>query len=348
MVLLPDIGGAEQAGAVAERILRTIMRPNMLGQHEVMVTPSIGVALYPRDGEDLDALVRSADLAMYFAKRSYPGTIAFFEPGMNSGALKRLTIESKLRGAIAGGEFSLDFQPQFDLGTGKVSGMEALLRWNNPELGSVPPLEFVPIAEDTGLILQIGEWVLRAACIQAKAWHDERLPVTRVAVNLSGTQLSQRGFAGLVASILRETGLPPGLLELEITESLVMQDEEWVSQVLRDLKATGVDIAIDDFGTGYSSLGRLRDFPIDRLKIDRSFISKVQSCGEDRAITGAIIAEGIEEFPQLLFLQEEYCKQAQGFLLSPPLSAAGALSLLRRLAVDIEGSRTQRFQRLLR
>jgi EAL domain-containing protein (putative c-di-GMP-specific phosphodiesterase class I) len=296
---------------------------------------------------------------MYFAKRQCPGTISFFDAAMNTDALKRLTIESKLRSAIAGDEFSLHFQPQFDLGTGKVSGMEALLRWNNEELGSVPPLEFISVAEDTGLILQIGEWVLRAACTQAKAWHDEGLPVVRIAVNLSGMQLTQRGFPAIVAAILRETGLPPNLLELEITERLVMQNEDWLVEVLRALKATGVGIAIDDFGTGYSSLGRLRDYPIDRLKIDRSFISRVQSCGEDRAITGAIIAmaktlqldvvaEGIEEFPQLLFLQEEYCTQAQGFLLSPPLSGAESLQLLRRLAVEVEGSRTQRLQRLLR
>jgi diguanylate cyclase (GGDEF)-like protein len=359
MVLLPDIDGAEQANVVATRILRTIMRPNMLGQHEFFVTPSIGVAVYPNDGEDIESLIRSADLAMYFAKRQCPGTISFFDAAMNTGALKRLTIESKLRSAIVGDEFSLHFQPQFDLGTGKVCGMEALLRWNNAELGSVPPLEFISVAEDTGLILQIGEWVLRTACTQAKAWHDEGLPVVRIAVNLSGMQLSQRGFPSIVAGILRDTGLPPNLLELEITESLVMQNEDWLVEVLRALKAIGVDIAIDDFGTGYSSLGRLKEYPIDRLKIDRSFISRVQSCGEDRAITGAIIAmaktlqldvvaEGIEEFPQLLFLQEEYCKQAQGFLLSPPLSGVESLQLLRRLAVEIEGSRTQRLQRLLR
>ena len=359
MVLLPFIDGPEHANRVAARILRMIMRPNLLGQHEVLVTPSIGIAIYPTDGDDLESLVKSADLAMYSAKRQCPGTITFFDSAMNTSALRRLIIESKLRGAIAGGELSLDFQPQFDLGTGKVCGMEALLRWNNPELGLTPPLEFIPVAEDTGLILPIGEWVLRAACIQAKAWHDEGLSSTRIAVNISGLQLSHRGFPAFVAAVLGETGLPPRLLELEITESLIMQNSDWTVQVLEELKAIGVDIAIDDFGTGYSSFGRLRDFPIDRLKIDRSFIQRIQSSVEDRAITGAIIAmaktleldvvaEGIEEFPQLLFLQEEFCKQAQGFLLSAPLTGAESSKLLRRLEAEgaFDASRTQRLRRL--
>jgi diguanylate cyclase (GGDEF)-like protein/PAS domain S-box-containing protein len=358
MVLLPDIEGPAQAAVVAERILRGMMRPHLLGKHEVMVTPSIGIAVFPADGPDLESLVKSADLAMYFAKRQCPGTIAFFDSAMNTGALRRLTIEGKLRGAIANGELSLQFQPQFDLSTGKVSGMEALLRWENPELGSTPPLEFIPVAEDTGLILQIGEWVLRNACLQAKAWLDEGLPVSRIAVNVSGTQLSHRGFPSLVAGIVHETGLPPQLLELEITESLIMRNEDWTLEVLKDLKAIGIEIAIDDFGTGYSSFGRLRDFPVDRLKIDRSFIQRLQTSGEDRAITGAIIAmaktlnidvvaEGIEEFPQLLFLQDEFCKQAQGFLLSQPLSAAETSRLLRRLAEEADGTRTQRLRRLI-
>jgi diguanylate cyclase (GGDEF)-like protein/PAS domain S-box-containing protein len=358
MVLLPDIDGPDQAGIVADRMVHTIIKPMLLARHETMVTPSLGIAVYPTDGEDLETLVRNADLAMYFAKRQGPGRIAFFDPAMNAGALKRLTVEGELRGAIAANELSLHFQPQFNLGTGHIYGMEALLRWTNAELGAVPPSEFIPVAEQTGLILTIGEWVLRSACAQAKAWHEERLPVARIAVNVSGLQLSQRGFPELVATVLRDTGLPPELLELEITESVIMQNEGGAKQVLEELKALGVEIAIDDFGTGYSSFGRLRDFPIDRLKIDRAFVQRVQSCGEDRAIATAIIAmakslkldvvaEGVEEFAQLLVLQEERCPVAQGFLLGRPLPAAEALQLLRRLAHNTDGTRTQRLKRLI-
>jgi len=357
MVLLPDITGADQAGIVADRIVRTVAQPMRLAQHEVLVTPSVGIAIFPADGEDLETLVRNADLAMYFAKRQGPGTFAFFDPAMNASALKRLTLEGKLRGAIAGHELSLHFQPQFDVATGLVTSMEALLRWTNADLGSVPPAEFIPVAEETGLILPIGEWVLRAACVQAKAWHDEGLPGARVAVNVSGLQLSQRGFSQLVSAVLRDTGLPPELLELEITESVVMKTEGGTGQVLNELKATGVHIAIDDFGTGYSSFARLRDFPIDRLKIDRAFIQRVQSSADDRAIAIAIIAlaktlnidvvaEGVEEFAQLMVLQEERCALAQGFLLGRPLPAAEALLFLRRVAQNSEGTRTQRLERI--
>ena len=206
MVLLPQISSPEHAGIVADRIVRTIAQPMRLAQHEVLVTPSVGIAVFPSDGEDLETLVRNADLAMYFAKRQGPGTFAFFDPAMNVNALKRLTLEGKLRGAIAGNELSLHFQPQFDLSTGLVSSMEALLRWTNAELGPVPPSEFIPVAEETGLILPIGEWVLRAACAQAKAWHDEGLPAARIAVNVSGLQLSDRGFSTLVSAVLRDSG----------------------------------------------------------------------------------------------------------------------------------------------
>ncbi len=357
MVLLPQISSPEHAGIVADRIVRTIAQPMRLAQHEVLVTPSVGIAVFPSDGEDLETLVRNADLAMYFAKRQGPGTFAFFDPAMNVNALKRLTLEGKLRGAIAGNELSLHFQPQFDLSTGLVSSMEALLRWTNAELGPVPPSEFIPVAEETGLILPIGEWVLRAACAQAKAWHDEGLPAARIAVNVSGLQLSDRGFSTLVSAVLRDSGLPAELLELEITESVIMQNEGGTEQVLNELKAIGVGIAIDDFGTGYSSFARLRDFPIDRLKIDRAFIRQVQNCADDRAIAIAIIAlakilqldvvaEGVEEFAQLMVLQDERCNLAQGYLLSRPLPAAEALQLLRRLAESGDGTRTQRLKRV--
>jgi diguanylate cyclase (GGDEF)-like protein/PAS domain S-box-containing protein len=357
MFLMPLIDAADEAGIVATRILSAIIQPILLARHEVIVTPSIGIAIYPADGENFETLFKSADLAMYFAKRQGPGTFTFFKPSMNSNALKRLTMEGKLSGAIAGNEFSLRFQPQFDLSTGLIVGMEALLRWANVELGQVPPLDFIPVAEETGLILPIGEWVLRAACTQAKAWHDEGLAALRIAVNVSGLQLAQQGFPGLVAAVLRDTGLPAVALELEITESVIMTNEDWTRQVLGELKAIGVQISIDDFGTGYSSLGRLRDFPIDRLKIDGSFIRRVQNSGEDRVIAATIIAmaktlklevvaEGVEDLAQLLFLQEERCTLAQGFFLSQPLTAAESGQLLRRLARDFHGSRTERLKQL--
>lgn len=358
MVLLPDIDSPHEAGLVAARIVSVITRPILLARHEVLVTPSVGVAVYPTDGDSIEALFKNADLAMYFAKRQGPGTFAFFDASMNASALKRLTMEGQLRGAIAGNELSLQFQPMFDVSTGLISCMEVLLRWTNVELGSVPPLEFIPVAEESGLILPIGEWVLRAACLQAKAWQDEGLPGVRIAINVSGLQLAQRRFPEVVATVLRDTRLPPNLLELEITESVIMENGDWTKKVLGELKAIGVEIAIDDFGTGYSNLARLREFSIDRLKIDRSFIQGVQADGKDHAIAAAIIsmaktlqldvvAEGVEELAQLLFLQDESCTLAQGFLLSPPLTAAQSAQLLRRLAGSIEGTRTERFRRLL-
>jgi diguanylate cyclase (GGDEF)-like protein/PAS domain S-box-containing protein len=360
MVLLPQIELPADAAAVAERIVRSVKQPMLLagGRHEVLVSPSVGIALCPAHGDDYESLVRNADLAMNFAKRQGAGTFAFFEPAMNASALKRLTLEAKLRNAIAAHELSLRFQPQFDLGTGLVAGMEALLRWQNAELGAVPPAEFIPILEEIGLIPVVGEWVLRAACEQAKAWLDARLPELRVAVNVSGLQLQQRDFPDLIRTILRDTKLPPELLELEITESVVMQNESGTVGMLKELKAIGLEIAIDDFGTGYSSLARLRHFPIDRLKIDRAFVQRLHVSGEDRAIAAAIIAmattlhlevvaEGVEHFAQLLFLQDEGCTLAQGFLLGHPLTESEASQLLRRLSDQPEGTAAQRLARLV-
>src|SRR5580693_7763920 len=357
MYLIANINAPEEAGIVATRILSAIMRPILLARHKVMVTPSVGIAVYPTDGEDFETLFKNADLAMYFAKRQGPGTFTFFKPSMNANALRRLTMESRLSGAVAGNELSLRFQPQFELATGLIVGMEALLRWTNVDLGQVPPSDFIPVAEETGMILPIGEWVLRAACMQALAWHDEGFSNVRMAVNVSGVQMAQRGFPGLVATVLRDTGLPPATLELEITESVIMANEDWTRQVLGELKAIGVQISIDDFGTGYSSLGRLREFPIDRLKIDGSFIRRVQNNGEDRVIAATIIgmaktlklevvAEGVEDLAQLLFLQEESCTLAQGFFLSAPLTVAESGQLLRRLARDFDGTRTERLRRV--
>jgi diguanylate cyclase len=358
IVVLPSIRSADDAAAVAARLIAELQEPMRLALHTLVVTPSVGVALFPGDGVEVDTLLRNADLAMYFAKRKGPGMFAFFDASMNDAALHRFTLEAKLRGALERGEFTLHYQPQFDVRTGGVSGMEALLRWTNEELGVVPPAEFIPVAEETGLILSIGEWVLRTACAQTKAWVDEGLPVTRMAVNVSGQQFILKDFPRLVADIIKEAGIEPSMLELEITESVVMKDEAWAETALAQLKELGVMLAIDDFGTGYSSFGRLRHFAVDRLKIDRSFMTSLIDCSDDRAIAAAIIAmsrsmrisvtaEGVESFPQLLFLQEHDCHEAQGFLFSRALPAADAEKLLRRAAESTAGTRTQRLRSLI-
>jgi diguanylate cyclase (GGDEF)-like protein len=357
MVVLPKLPSPAHASAVAERVIQAVAQPMFLAQHEVLVTPSIGIAVYPSDGSDAETLIRNADLAMYFAKRLGPGTFAFFAATMSTDALQRLTVEGQLRWAIERHELSLLYQPQFDLATGAISSLEALVRWSNPELGNVPPAEFIPIAEQTGLIQSIGEWVLRAACTQAHTWLMEGLPVTRVAVNVSGLQLSHPGFTALVSSVLSESGLAAECLELEVTESVLMQDNCRAVDVLTQLKATGVDIAIDDFGTGHSSFARLSEFPVDRLKIDRAFVQRAHVSQADKLIASAIIgmaktlglevvAEGVEEFAQLMMLQDEHCTLAQGYLLSRPLTAAEAGQLLRRSAESVDATRTERLKRL--
>ncbi|MBS0613848.1 MAG: EAL domain-containing protein, partial [Proteobacteria bacterium] len=341
MVMLPDLRNPADAGVVAKRLIDALQEPMRLALHTVVVTPSVGIALFPSDGVDAETLLRNADLAMYFAKRRSPGTFSYYDAAMNAAALQRFTIEAQLRGALDRGEFSLHYQPQFDVRSGTVSGMEALLRWNNADLGLVPPSQFIPVAEETGLILEIGEWVLRNACRQAKIWHDQGLPVVRMAVNVSGQQFILREFPALVASIIHDTGIEPSMLELEITESVVMSDETWAATALGMLKSQGVLLAIDDFGTGYSSLSRLRNFAVDRLKIDRSFVASLSDNDEDRAIAAGIIAmsrslrinvtaEGVESFPQLMFLQEHDCNEAQGYLFSKALPANDAQQLLRR------------------
>lgn len=358
MVLLPNLRSGRDAGAVAARLIRDLREPMQLATNSLVVSPSVGIALFPQDGADAATLLRNADLAMYFAKRKNPGTFAFYDIAMNAVALHRFTIEGRLRGALERNEFTLDYQPQFDVRSGGISGMEALLRWTSDELGGVPPSEFIPIAEETGLILSIGEWVLRNACRQAKEWQDEGLPVGRMAVNVSGRQFALAEFPALVASVLQETGLSPANLELEITESVVMADEGWAQKAINELKQLGISLAIDDFGTGYSSFGRLRHFAVDRLKIDRSFVTSINDGSDDRAIAAAIIAmsrslrvnvtaEGVENFPQLMFLQEHDCHDAQGFLLSKALPVQDAHALLKRVAEITDESRTQRLKAII-
>ena len=357
MVILPDISSSDDARAVADRLIAAIQQPMQLSNNTVIITPSIGIAIAPTDGTDVASLLRHGDLAMYFAKRRWPGSYAFFDVSMNEGMLQRYTIEGKLRGALERGELSLHYQPQIDMATGDIAGMEALLRWTNDELGVVPPMDFIPIAEATGLIIPIGEWVLKTACAQARNWCDEGLSVKRIAVNIAGQQFAMPNFVEMVKAALDETGLEHGMLELEITESMVMTDEKRSEKLLTELHAIGVSVAIDDFGTGYSNFQRLQHLAIDRLKMDRSFVRDLSETADDGAIAAAIInvakalkvgivAEGVESFAQLRFLQDHHCNQAQGFLLSRALPVGEARLVLQRATEQFDGSRTQRIKRL--
>ena len=357
VAILPEITSREAASAAADAIIVALQHPVRLGHHEIVVTPSVGIAISPDDGIASAALLHNSDLAMYFSKRRGHGAWAFYDATMSDGALRRLTLEGKLRGALERNEFSLHYQPQFELASGALSGLEALLRWTHPELGSVPVLEFIEIAEDTGLIVPIGEWVLRTACAQARQWRDQGLPFGHISVNVSGTQFLQRDFPDLVARVLHESRLEPKWIELEITETVVMRDEAWAEKALASLRAVGVTLAIDDFGIGYSSLGRLRHLAVDRLKVDRSFVSNLESEVRDRSIASAIIkmsrtlgigvvAEGVETFNQMLYLQEQECESAQGYLFSRPLPTADAEVLLRRVAANVDLSRTEKLRQL--
>jgi diguanylate cyclase len=340
-VILPELSKEEDAAMVALRIAEHLAQPMRLGSHQVIVTPSIGIAVYPRDGDNVETLLKNADLAMYFAKRIGPNTFRYYQESMNATALKRLTMENHLRQALKRNEFTLNYQPQFDLMTGQLSGMEALLRWHNWELGQIPPLEFIPIAEESGQIVVIGEWVLRTACEQAMTWIEQGLSPQRMAVNVSVRQFTHPNFVAMVKNVLAETGLKPHRLEIEITESLLANDPQAISAILQTLRQMHIRIAVDDFGNGYSSLSRLKQMPIDCLKIDRSFICGIASGTSDQSIISAIIAmaegmnltviaEGVETTGQLDFLRGKHCQQVQGYLFSRPLSSDKAEDFLRQ------------------
>ncbi len=331
-ILLADLRYGEDAATVAARVVEKLSVPFTLAGNETYITPSIGIALYPEDGEDAETLVKNADTAMYFAKRAGKNRYQFYDESMNAVALRRLTLDGHLRRALERGEFALHYQPQMDLTTGCLDAAEALLRWHNPELGDISPLEFIPLAEENGMIIPIGEWVIRNACAQAKRWRDEGLCIRRVAVNVSVAQFVQANFAGLIRNALEAAGLEPDGLELEVTESLLAKDVEGSVRTLHALKAIGVQLSIDDFGTGYSSMSHLKSFPVDRLKIDRSFVKGVTSDPDDAAITMAVlsmaksmhlgvVAEGVENQEQMDFFQEKLCEQVQGYYLSRPVPA---------------------------
>jgi diguanylate cyclase (GGDEF)-like protein len=346
-VLLPEIRHSEEAAKVAERIQEMLAQPVDLSGHEVSITPSIGIAIFPDDGETPETLIKNADMAMYSAKRHGKNLYRFYDATLNETALKRLMMENQLRKAMDREELSIYYQPQLDLPSGRLSGVEALLRWNNEVLGPVSPGEFIPLAEETGLIIPIGEWILRTACRQAKIWQEAGILLPRVAVNISVLQFVQPGFPGLVAQILEETGLEAKALELEITESLLMKDPEGAARTLQTLKDLGVQLAIDDFGTGYSSLSRLKQLPIDRLKIDQAFVREVNSQPDDAAIATAVIAmadsmglkviaEGVETEAQFHFLKAKQCDEIQGYYLSRPLPVSEITGVLHRYPYTAE------------
>jgi diguanylate cyclase (GGDEF)-like protein/PAS domain S-box-containing protein len=325
---------------IAQRIMRAVSRPVMLEGKEFFVTCSIGVAVYGADGTSAQRLIEHADIAMYRAKKLGRNNTQFYEPTMNEEARERLRIESALRNALERQEFVLHYQPQVSLQTGRVVGMEALLRWQHPELGMVAPQRFIGLAEETGLIVEIGAWVLRAACTQAKAWLDAGHGALRIAVNLSPRQFSEPQLVSAIADVLRQTGLPPACLDIELTEGLFMHDVTQAVELLHKLKALGLALSIDDFGTGYSSFSYLRHFPIDVLKIDRSFISDIHE-GDEAAIVVSIIAlahnlklrviaEGVETESQLDYLRRHGCDEIQGYYFSPALPAADFELLLRQ------------------
>lgn len=340
-VLLPEMERGEDAAEVAGHIQAALSQPLIFGGHEVFITSSIGIAIFPEDGGDPETLLKNADMAMYLAKRQGGNRYQFFDATLNEAALKRLTMENQLRKAIEQNDLSLYYQPQLDLYSGCISGAEALLRWNSPLLGSVSPLDFIPLAEETGLIIPIGEWVLRTACRQARIWQEQGVRLQRIGVNISVLQFVQPSFPNLVARILEETGLAPTSLELEITESLLMKDPDGATNILQILKDLGVQLAIDDFGTGYSSLSRLKQLPLDRLKIDRAFVREVNLQPNDAAIVTAIIgmaesmdlrviAEGVESEAQLQFLKSRNCDEIQGYYLSRPLPVEEITQLFHR------------------
>ncbi|MFM0304486.1 EAL domain-containing protein [Paraburkholderia sediminicola] len=331
VIVMTDTVDEQSLIAWMERVRASISEPVWLDGTELYVGCSMGASLFPQDGEDAETLMKKADLAMYRAKDMGRNTFQFYQPEMNASAGARLNLERRLRRALRDNEFLLHYQPQVDIESGQIVGTEALVRWHDPEVGLVMPSLFIPVAEESGLIGPLSEWVLREACRQNKAWQDEGLPPTRVSVNLSARVFQQRDIAKLVMQVLAETGLEPQYLELELTESTIMRNAEEAVSMLNELHALGIGLAIDDFGTGYSSLSYLKRFPVDRLKIDRSFVSDIGVSGDDETITSAIIAlahslklqviaEGVETSAQLDFLKERACDEMQGFYFAKPLS----------------------------
>ncbi|MGD0404873.1 MAG: EAL domain-containing protein [Candidatus Acidiferrales bacterium] len=340
VILLSEIAHPEDAATSAHKILLSLSAPCSIAGHDLHIDGSIGISIYPADGVDAETLIKNADTAMYNAKEHGRNNFQFFTGEMNLKSVHRQSVESSLRRAIERDEFLLYYQPKVNLLTGEITGVEALIRWQQPDRGLVPPAQFVSIAEDCGLIVPIGRWVLRQACRQARKWQAAGLPFKRISVNVSAAEFRDKSFVENVATILAETDLDARYLDLELTEGVLMADAESTGAILRTLKTMGIQLAVDDFGTGYSSLSYLRQFPIDVLKIDQSFVQRITDDPDDSAIVRAIIdmgknlklrviAEGIETKKQLAFLQAQHCAEGQGYLFSLPLGAAQFAHVLR-------------------
>ncbi len=332
IVLLGSLNSPKDAAVVAHKILHALSAPCSINERELHTSASIGIAIYPEDGRDVETLLKSSDTAMYHAKETGRNNCQFFAHEMNVAAAERLLLESSLRRAVAGGELLLHYQPLVSLADGRIVATEALVRWKHPELGFIDPARFIPVAEDSGLIAPLGEWVLRQACLQIKQWHALGIRLPRMVVNLSPRQFREKNLVRIFSGVFRETGVDPRWLGLEITESAIMENPQATIGVLKELKALGIELSLDDFGTGYSSLSYLKRFPIDKLKIDQSFVHDITTDPDDEAMVTAIIAmahhlnirvvaEGVETEAQLAFLREHGCDEYQGFLFSRPLPA---------------------------
>ena len=344
IVMVSDIERASDVAAIAQRLVHTLSEPMVLQGTEVFVGGSVGVAMFPDDGRDIDTLLKNADTAMYRAKEQGRGAFQFYDASMNARALDRLMMETRLRRALERDEFVLHYQPRVDVPTGRIVGAEALIRWQHPERGLLPPAEFIPLVEDAGLVIPIGEWAIDVACRQSAAWSACGLGVIPVAVNLASTHLRERALPALVARAIRDHGLPPNCLEIEVTESILLADSAVSGEIADELNRMGVRLSIDDFGTGYSSLSYLKRLPIASLKIDRSFVRDLVTDPDDEAIVSAIIAlahslklkvvaEGVETEAQLAMLKARRCDEYQGYLTSRPVDASEFERVVRTLLV---------------
>ena len=340
VILIEEVNELNQVALVAHKILSSTIKPMVLTGEECRITASIGISIYPKDGLDEQSLMKNADIAMYFAKEEGRNNYQFYSKDIQSQSNKRFSIETNLRRALERNELSLEYQAKLDFKTGMITGVEALLRWQNPSLGSVTPMQFIPVAEETGLIVPIGRWVMKTACAQNVAWQRQGLPPVCMAVNLSLRQLMDDNLLKDIKAALDDSGMAPNLWELEITESMVMHNPMYLIEVLTNIKKIGVRLAIDDFGTSYSSLAHIKHFPIDTLKVDRSFIRNLLQDSENQAITEAIIAmgktlsitvvaEGVETQAQKDFLRDHICDEMQGFYFSKPVTPDQFGDLLR-------------------
>jgi diguanylate cyclase (GGDEF)-like protein/PAS domain S-box-containing protein len=345
-ILLPMLNHVEDAAKISQRLLDIMETPFYCDGYEFNITTSIGISIYPYDGEDVENLLKNSDTALYRAKERGRNNYQLYNPSMNASSLKLMSLENDLRKALERDEFIIHYQPQINIETGMITGMEALLRWNHPELGIIFPADFISLAEETGLIIQIDEWVLRNACRQNKAWQEMGYAPLKLAVNISSRQFQQHKLCSLVEGILHETGLNSRFLELELTESMVMHNAYYALSVLNKLKHMGINIALDDFGTGYSSFGYLKRFPVDTLKIDKTFIRDVAADDNNGVITTAIIAlahsmkrnvvaEGVETHEELEFLKKHGCNKIQGNLIGSPVSSKEFEALLKAPYVNI-------------